>query len=88
VLAMLTAMGSRDSGQVFVSGLFFAGILGVIYLLQRKIVITVETTGGMIMGLSFKPSVIENVSINVSKALEVIECINNIVVTKSRDLPA
>lgn len=83
VVSMLAAMNSFSAAQVFISGLFVAGICVVIYLLQRKIVITVETTGGMVMGLSFKPSAIENVSVSLPRALEAVARINSIVVAKS-----
>lgn len=83
ILSMLAAMNSFNAGRVFVSGVFVAGICGVIYLLQRKIAITIETTGGLIMGLSFKPSIIENVSVNLPRALEAVDRINNIVVANS-----
>ena len=81
LLSILAAL--NGAGSALIGGVFLAGICGVIYLLQRKIAITVETVGGIIMGLSFKPSIIESVSINLPRALEAVDRINTIVVAKS-----
>ena len=42
--------------------------------------ISIETGGGMIMGLIFKSSVIENISIDIQKAIQVIDVINQKVI--------
>lgn len=81
LMAILAAM--TGAGGALVGGIFLAGICAVIYLLQRKIAITVETFGGMVMGLSFKPSVMEGISISLPRALEAVDRINRIVVAQS-----
>jgi hypothetical protein len=83
LFSMLSAMNSNNAARTFVGGLLLAGVLGVSYLFQRKIAISVETTGGMVMGLAFKPSAIEHVSVNLSQALQAADRINRIVVARS-----
>lgn len=36
-------------------------------------IISVETNGGMILGLIFKPSVIEMVAVDINKVIQVVE---------------
>jgi hypothetical protein len=71
-------MGMRsDSGPgVFMFGLIIGGILLIAYWLSKKMTMSIETTGGMIMGLTFKRSVIENVSVDIEKAMQAIGIIN------------
>lgn len=85
LLSMLSALNSRDAAQTFIGGILLAAICGAIYLMQRKIAITVETSGGMVVGLAFKPSVIENVSVNLIDALRAIKRINRIVTERSAE---
>ena len=87
ILAMLSSLNSNNAAQIFVSGVLLAGACGVVYLMQRKIVISVETSGGLIMGLAFKPSVIEQVSMNLPEALRAIKRINDLVVERSGVAP-
>jgi hypothetical protein len=87
LLSMLAAMNSFNSTQTFVGGVFFAAICGAIFLLQRKIAMTIETTGGMLIGLAFKPSAIEHVSINLAQALKAVDRINTVVIARSIGLP-
>jgi hypothetical protein len=61
-------------------GLVIGGILLVAYYLSRKIVISIETSGGMVLGLSFKRSVIENVSVDIEQALKAIGILNQKVI--------
>ena len=87
VLFSLIAAAGDGSGGAFVGGLIIAAIVCLVYVFQRKIVISLETTGGLLMGLSFKPSVIENVSIDLARALAAVDRINGIVVARSHRPP-
>lgn len=46
------------------------------YWLLKKMIIAIETYGGSAIGLTFKRSVIENVSVDIEKAIEAIRLIN------------
>jgi len=87
LLSMLSALNSRDAAQVFIGGLLLAAICGGLYLVNRKIAISVETNGGMVLGLSFKPSVIENVSIDAIDAFRAIKRINRIATKRAEQPP-
>ncbi len=63
-----------------VIGLIVGGIVIVLYFISKKTSIVLETSGGMQLGLSFKRSVIENVSIDIEEALKVIRIINDNIV--------
>lgn len=79
ILSVLSALGSGDMGPALVGGILVSVLCLVIFALQKKIVITIETTGGLVMGLAFKPSAMEQVSVNLAKALEAVDRINGIV---------
>ncbi|MBP8273901.1 MAG: hypothetical protein KAY59_05685 [Acidobacteria bacterium] len=81
LMSLLSAVGSRDGGATLFGGVIIAGICGLIFALQKKIVITIETTGGLVMGLAFKPSAMEQVSINLARALQAVDRLNGIVVS-------
>ena len=53
--------------------------------LSKKMTISFETSGGMVMGLTFKRSVIENVAVDIQKARQAIEIINkNVINSQSK----
>ena len=83
LLSMLTAMTSRDGAAAFVGGLVQGGICALIFVLQKKIVITIETAGGMVLGLAFKPSAIEHVSVDLATALQAVDRINGVVTARA-----
>ena len=60
--------------------LVISAIFLIAYFLSKKIVISLETCGGMMLGLSFKRSVIENVSIDIEEALKTIQIVNKKVI--------
>jgi hypothetical protein len=71
---------------IFISGIIASYILvglicGVIfiiaYFLTKKISISLETSEGMQLGLSFKRSIIENVTVDIEQARKVIMIIND-----------
>lgn len=58
----------------------FGAIFLLVYFLYKKIFISLETNGGMVLNISFKRSVIENVSVDMEQALKVIQIINQKVI--------
>lgn len=58
--------------------------LVLIYYLQKKLAITIETFGGTTMGVVFKPSIIENVSVDMNMAFRAISVINQLVCEQNK----
>lgn len=79
IIGALILIGGLIARQ-FVVGLLLGGLLLLAYWLIKKITISVETSGGLIMGLAFKRSVIENVSVDIEQALKAIRIVNDSVV--------
>lgn len=77
---LLSWLGQRGGNTIILPGLVIGGIFLTAYYLSKKIVISLETNGGMVLGLSFKRSVIENVSIDIEQALKVIRILNQKVI--------
>ena len=80
LFSLVSGLGARDGGPVILVGLIIGGALLVAYYLSKKIVISIETSGGMVLGLSFKRSVIENVSVDMEQALQAIMILNRAVI--------
>jgi hypothetical protein len=76
VLVLIGGLVARE----FLVGIVLGAIFFIVYWLSKKIVITIETSGGMTLGLAFKRSVIENVSVDIQEALKAISIINENVV--------
>lgn len=74
--SLFTVLDQGGGGAFFLIGLIIGGVFLVAYYLSKKIVVSVETSGGIVLGLSFKRSVIENVSVDIDKALKAIEIVN------------
>lgn len=72
---------SQHQNAIVWVGLGLGGVLAVAYVLSKKIMVSVETAGGMLFGLQFKRSVIENVAIDIQQAREAIRVINAAVTT-------
>lgn len=73
---IFSVLGSDGLTAPFVFGILTGAIFIYIYTLSKKISITFETNGGLVMGLTFKKSIIENVEINIQKAIKVINITN------------
>jgi hypothetical protein len=73
---IITGLVQRGGGAIILFSLIIGGIFLVAYYLSKKIVISVETSGGIILGLSFKRSVIENVGVDIEQALKAIMIVN------------
>lgn len=81
IIGALFLIGGIWSGDMFiVIGLVICGIFLVAYYLSKKIVISLETSGGTVLGLSFKRSVIENVPVDIEQALKAIGIVNQKVI--------
>jgi len=87
-----THAGYTKSAPLLIFGLFLTifglptiilSLVGIVmliaYWLSKQLTIYVETTGGMIIGLSFKRSVIENVKVDIDQALKTTHLINRLV---------
>ncbi len=61
---------------IFILSIIIGGILFVLYWLSKKIYISLQTKGGLYLGLAFKRSVIENISIDFDQAMKAIKIIN------------
>jgi hypothetical protein len=73
--------GIRDSGVGLLLFWVLGGILFASYWLSKSMLISIETMGGMFpLGLRFKPSVIEGVSVDIQKVLQAVRLINQRVV--------
>lgn len=78
---ILSAFSRQPGNGPVVLVLLIIGALFVIgYLLSKKIVISLQSDGGMQMGLTFKRSVIENIPVDIDKALQTIKFINEKVI--------
>jgi len=81
---ILIGLGQSGGGGIFLTGLIIGGIFLIAYWLSKKMTISIETGGGMIMGLIFKRSVIENIPIDIQKAIQAMDVINQKVIESQR----
>ena len=81
---VFTGLSQRGGGVILISGLILGGVLLVAYFLSKKMTISLETSGGIIMGLVFKRSVIENVAIDIQKVVQTIRIVNENVIKSQR----
>ncbi|WP_028895466.1 zinc ribbon domain-containing protein [Syntrophorhabdus aromaticivorans] len=79
-LFIITGLCGAVTDHGGAAGLVFSLLVGIAFLvgywLLKKMTIMIETQGGTFMGLTFKRSVIENVSVDIGKVLETIRLIN------------
>lgn len=80
---LIGSLAANMAGSLVVS-LILGGFFVLLYFLSKKISIVLETSGGMQLSLSFKRSVIENVSIDLEQALKVINIINMNIVEQQK----
>jgi hypothetical protein len=83
LVSFVSSSGDYDRQAAFrvVSPLLFwsavlAGIFYVVYVFSKRVVLSVETFGGVRMGLSYKRSVIEGTPIELEQAVEAIRLLN------------
>jgi hypothetical protein len=82
VISIITGAGYpfNDNNGILIVKLIIGGLFMLLYWLSKKMTISFETSGGMVMGLTFKRSVIENVAVDIEKARQAIEIINKNVI--------
>jgi len=84
IIVGIVGMVEKGIGAL-IPGLIIGGIFLLLYWLSKKMTMSFETSGGMVMGLIFKRSVIENVAVDIQKAIQAIEIINkNIIASQSK----
>ena len=62
--------------QMFMADFFVALVLVVLYALNKKLSISIETTGGLMLGLSFKRSIIEGIPVDIARCNAAIHVIH------------
>ena len=84
ILGIIIILGGlligTENTSILLLGLVIGGLYINSYWLSKKIIIKIETSGGLMMGIAFKRSVIENVPVNMEQALKVIKIVNEQVV--------
>lgn len=71
-----SSIGYNTNGWETTLLLLIGIVFLVAYWLSKKLVIYIETSGGMVLGLSFKRSIVENVSVDLEQALKAIGIVN------------
>lgn len=84
VLVSLVYALKTHSTAVMLAGLVVSITCVLMYVYHRKIEISLETSGGTVVGIAFRPSIVEGVHVNLQKALHAIARINGIVIARSR----
>ena len=64
------------SGKGIANGIIIAAVFVLLYVLLKKIVVSIETSGGSNIGISFARSVIENIPVDIEQAQQVVDAIN------------
>lgn len=84
ILGIIIILGGlligTENTSILLLELVIGGLFIISYWLSKKIIIKIETSGGLMMGIAFKRSVIENVPVNMEQALKVIKIVNEQVV--------
>lgn len=86
VLIVMSLLLSQNSVALLLLMWVIGGILLARYWQQKTLVISLETNGGTWLGLSFKRSVMENVSVDIQQALKAVNVINERVANARRDV--
>jgi hypothetical protein len=68
-----------DSKFALISGVIVGGVLLVKYWLSKRLHVAVETTGGRFIGVPFKRSIIENVTVDFEKCSSVVDVIRQLI---------
>lgn len=81
-MALLEAtFGGRGSAQMAwmsVASLVVAGMFFLAYAFLKKMYFYVQTHGGMVLGVKFTRSLIENVAVDIDRTTEAIDVINDL----------
>ncbi len=82
-----TSQAISNGTPYWICGLLLGGGFGVAYLFLKRIQVFVSTTGSVGFGVKFKPSFVENTSIEFPQALRLIAALNKAVLL-SAGLPS
>ena len=63
----------------------FAFIFLRTYYMSKKIVISLETSGGMFLGIAFKQGIIEKVPVDIDDAMKAIDIVNKYIVKSQKN---
>ena len=80
VIGVIMGFAPKGSAAAVVVLLILGGLFLIAYGFSKRIAISLETSGGMVLGLSFKRSVIENVPVDIEQALKAIHIVNGKVI--------
>jgi hypothetical protein len=85
VLALVGAayLSGIRASQFAVVPLVLAVVCAVLYFTQKSLSVGVETKGGMVLSLNFRPSIIENVRIDIEQTRYAVRIINALISEKS-----
>ena len=83
VVAFLIGLFS-GSGSVIAFSLIIAAVCVLLYVLGKKIIVSIETSGGSDVGISFARSVIENIPVDIDQAQKVVDVINQEITRRHR----
>lgn len=72
------------SGKGIANGIIVAAVFVLLYVLLKKIVVSIETSGGSNIGISFARSVIENIPVDIEQAQQVVDTINREITQRQR----
>jgi hypothetical protein len=84
VLSLVAAAylsGARTS-QFALIPLVLAVILAILYFTQKSLSVGIETKGGMMLSLNFRPSIIENVRVDIEQTRYAVRIINALISEK------
>lgn len=90
IMGVMTLIGIFAGGiSALIFGIVGIGILWLIYYFNKKIRIMVQGRGGAFWGLSFSPSLIEGINVDIKKAEEIVTLVNKYVIKEQTGhLPA
>lgn len=72
------------SGKGIANGIIVAAVFVLLYVLLKKIVVSIETSGGSNIGIGFARSVIENIPVDIEQAQQVVDAINREITQRQR----
>jgi hypothetical protein len=73
--------GGGAGVAVLILGVLVSLVLVVSYFLSRKMAVFVESSGGTTVGLVFKQSIIEGVTVDIDKVKSLVDIIRELVIT-------
>ncbi len=81
LVGVLIVVSGSANGSALLGFLLISAVLVGLYHLNKRLEISVESHGGIWLGVAFKPSAIEQVSVDLSRALAAVAAINAMIVS-------